>query len=73
MARGQPTTQSALVLRIKLWWYLAALVPIGMLLGLSLVGWLPIFVFMFALFLFIFWLFSFLFTVALKFAAMRKP
>jgi hypothetical protein len=55
---------------VNLLWYPVALIPILMLLGAALAGWLPLIALPFALFFLFFWMFSLGFAL---YAKSRKP
>jgi hypothetical protein len=58
---------------VKPGWYPLALIPTIGLVGLPLLGWLPILVLPFGLFLLFFWIFSFGFAVYAKTRSPKEP
>jgi hypothetical protein len=58
---------------VKLAWYPLALLPILLLIGAPLAGWLPILVLPFGLFFLFFWLFSFGFAIYGKLTTPKEP
>lgn len=59
--------------RVNLAWYPLALLPILLLVGAPLAGWLPILVLPFGLFFLFFWLFSFGFAIYGKLTTAKEP
>ena len=68
MARA-PKPRSGLS-SVRLWWYAIAVVPIALLVGAPLMGWLPGEVIVVGLFLLFFWIFSLGFAI---YARVSKP
>jgi hypothetical protein len=58
---------------VNLGWYPLALLPILLLIGAPLAGWLPILVLPFGLFFLFFWLFSFGFAIYGKLTRPKEP
>ena len=68
-ARRPPATLTS----VNLLWYGVALVPIAILLGGPILGWLPALVLPFALFFLFFWIFSFGFAIYGRLSKPREP